>query len=97
MVILMMIGILVGAVLGLRFKVLVLVPVICGALAIVVVDGIARETGLWQLLLAMIVIAISLQLGYVLGIVARFIMVAARVPNHGGVSMPTSAGMSESV
>jgi hypothetical protein len=96
MVILIMIGILVGAVLGLRFKVLVLVPVVCGALAVVVVNGIARGDGLWQLVLAMTVIAISLQLGYVLGIVVRFVMVAAR-PNHGRVTMPTSAGMSRSV
>jgi len=96
MVMLMMIGILVGTVLGLRFKVLILVPVVCGALPIVVVSGIARGEGLWRLALSMIVIAMSLQLGYVLGIVARFVMVAAR-PNHGRVAMPTSAGMSRSV
>jgi len=93
----MAIGILVGAVLGLRFKVLVLVPVICVALAIVLVDGIARGDGLWWLALAMIVITTSLQLGYILGNVVRFAMGAARAPNHGKVSMPTSAGMSGSV
>jgi hypothetical protein len=94
---LVLIGILLGAVLGLRFKVLVLVPVICAALPVVVVAGIARGDGLWQLVLAMIVIATFLQLGYVLGIVVRFVMVAARAPNRGRVSIPTSAGMSGSV
>jgi hypothetical protein len=90
MLILMAIGILVGAVLGLRFKVLVLVPVICVALAIVLVDGIARGDGLWWLALAMVVIATSLQLGYILGIVVRFVLGAVRAPNHGRVSMSTS-------
>ena len=97
MVILMVIGILVGAVLGLRFKVLVLVPVICGALSIVVVDGIARGDGLLRIAVAMIVIATSVQLGFVLGIVTRSVMGAARAGNHDGVSVPTSAGMSGSV
>jgi len=43
MMILILTGVLVGAMLGLRLKVFVLVPVICGALAIVVVDGIATR------------------------------------------------------
>jgi hypothetical protein len=82
------VGVLLGAVLGLRFKVLVLVPVICAALPIVVVAGIARGEGLWRLALAMIVVATSLQLGYILGIVVRFVLGAARAPNHARVSMP---------
>jgi hypothetical protein len=93
MVILMVIGILVGTVLGLRFKVLVLVPVSCVALPIVVVDGIARGDELWRLALAVIVIATSLQLGYILGNVVRFVIGAARGPNHGRVTMPTSTGI----
>jgi len=97
MMILIPLSVLVGAMLGLRFKVFVLVPVICGALAIAVVEGIAGGDGLWRLVFAMIVIAASLQLGYILGIVVRFVMGAARADNRDRVSLPTSAGMSGTV
>jgi len=95
--ILILLSVLVGAVLGLRFKVFVLVPVICGALAIAVVEGIARGDGPLRLVFAMITITASLQLGYILGIVIRFVISAARADNHDGVSLPTSAGMSGTV
>jgi len=95
--ILTLMGALAGAVLGLRFKVLVLVPVICVALAIVLVNGIARSDGVWWLAFTMIMIATALQLGYVLGIVVRVVINAARAPNHRRNSMPTSAGMSKSI
>jgi len=97
MMILILLSVLVGAVLGLRFRVFVLVPVICGALAIAVVDGLARGDGLWRLVLAMIMIAASLQLGYILGIVVRFVMGAARADNHDRISMSKSAGVSGTV
>ena len=80
-------GILVGAVLGVRFNVLVLVPVICGALVIVLLDGIARGGGFWWVATTMIVIATALQLGYVLGSVVHFVMGAARVPEPRRISM----------
>jgi hypothetical protein len=82
-------GVLVGAVLGLRFKVFVLVPVICGALVIVVGDGIARGDAIWRLAFSMIMIVTALQLGYFLGNVIRFVMAPA--PNQGRASLPTSA------
>jgi hypothetical protein len=89
--ILILMGVLVGAVLGLRFKVFGLVPVLFGGLAIVVVDGIASGDGVLQLALAIAMTAVALQMGYVLGIV----MAAARAP--GRVSTPTSAEISGSV
>jgi hypothetical protein len=73
----MVIGCLVGMVLGLRFKVLVLVPVISIAFAIVVVDGMVRGAGVWRLALAMVVIATSMQLCYILGNVARLVLGSA--------------------
>jgi hypothetical protein len=97
MIMLMVIGSLVGAVLGVRFKVFVLVPVICAALAIVVVDGIARGDGLWRLSVAMVVVVTSGQLGYIGAIALRFVTGTPRAANHGRISLPTSAGMSESV
>jgi len=83
--------------LGLRFKVLILVPVTGFAWAIVAVDGIARGDSVWQLAIAMVVVATSVQLGYLGGGVLRFVIGTARATSHGRDSMPTSAGMSGSV
>jgi hypothetical protein len=93
---LMVIGILVGAVLALRFKVLVLVPVICVELAIVLVDGIARGNGAWWSALAIVAIATSTQVGYFTGSVIKSVT-TARIAADDGVSMPRSAGMPGSV
>jgi hypothetical protein len=90
-------GVLIGAVLGLRFKMLVLVPVICGALTFIGIDGIARGDTLWRLVFTMIMIAVALQLGYMLGIVLRFVMSTGRAGNRDRVSIPSSAGISGSV
>jgi len=57
----------------------VLVPVICGALVIVVVDGIARGDAIWRLAFSMIMIVTALQLGYFLGNVIRFVMAPAPI------------------
>jgi hypothetical protein len=92
-----LLGVLIGAVLGLRFKVFVLVPVICGASAVVVIGGIARGDTLWRLAFTMVVIATALQMGYFLGNVIRLVTGAARASDHDRVSMPTSAGMSGTV
>jgi len=51
-----------GAVLGLRYKVLILAPAIMFALVFVV--GLAREAGIWWLALDMVVVTTALQLGY---------------------------------
>jgi hypothetical protein len=90
MLILSLISILVGVVFGMRFTVLVVAPVTCGALAIAIVDGIPRGTGLWQLTFALIVIGISIQLGYILGIVAQDVVNSARGTNNKPVSLPRS-------
>jgi hypothetical protein len=97
MAMMILMGVLVGVVLGLRFKVFVLVPVICGALPVVAIDGVASGDGLLGMVFAMIVMAIALQMGYFLGNVLRFVMGSERSTNSGKVSMPTSAGMSGSV
>jgi hypothetical protein len=92
-----LLGVLIGAVFGLRFKVFVLVPLICGASAFVVIGGIARGDAPWRLALAVIVIVVALQMGYFLGNVIRLVTGAARAPGHDRAPMPTSAGMSGTV
>jgi hypothetical protein len=89
MVILILMGILIGALLGLRFQVIVLVPVLCGALAIVVLNGLAQGQGVLQLSLQLALTAITLQVGYFVGSVVGF-RGAARIDHH-KVSRPTSA------
>jgi ethanolamine transporter EutH len=64
---LILIGGTVGVVLGLRYKVFVLIPAMCVALAIVVLDAVAFGDGLGRIALVMFSIATSLQLGYILG------------------------------
>ena len=57
----------VGATLGLRYKVLVLFPAICVALAIVALNAGARGDGFWSTVLMAVGAVTWLQLGYVLG------------------------------
>jgi hypothetical protein len=61
-----------GGVLGLRFKVLVLVPAIGLALVVTVFVGIARGDGDWAILGTAAAVATVLQIGYLAGTLARF-------------------------
>ena len=68
----------VGAVLGLHFKVLILVPTMSLECALLVAAGIARGQNLWQLGLGIAVVTTSTQLGYVLGTTVRYLFDVAR-------------------
>jgi hypothetical protein len=61
---------LLGAAFGLRFGVLILVPVIALELAIVAINGIAIGESLWRLAIAMSLVATFSQLGYLGGSIA---------------------------
>jgi len=61
------ISILVGIVLGLRFKVFILVPTIGLALALVAVTSMAHGDDVWSLVATMVVVTSFLQLGYIGG------------------------------
>jgi hypothetical protein len=56
-----------GAVLGLRYKVLILAPAITFALVFVTGVGLVREAGIWWIALDMVVVTTALQLGYLGG------------------------------
>jgi hypothetical protein len=60
-----------GAVLGLRFKLLILVPAIGFSVLVVTANGIVIGESLWRLALAAVVAATAIQLGYVGGTVAQ--------------------------
>jgi hypothetical protein len=86
MMLLAMISILAGAVFGLRFKVFILFPTIGCALLLIFGIGLARGDDAWAILLAMVLAATSMQLGYLFGAVTRFAMVLMRFSRHAPVT-----------
>ncbi len=72
------IGLLVGMLLAQRFKVLVLVPVILLTLVFAIGAGIARADGVWAVGSTAAVTIVGLQIGYLLGIGIRHLIVLAR-------------------
>jgi hypothetical protein len=56
-----------GAVLGLRYKVFILVPAVLFAILAVIGASVARGAGIWTIVLEVLVGATALQLGYVGG------------------------------
>jgi hypothetical protein len=64
---------LVGAVLGLRFKVLILVPAIGFSVLVVTAYGIVIGGSLWRLALVGVVAAKAIQLGHIGGTVAQLL------------------------
>ena len=78
MIMLTVIAILTGAVLGLRFTVLILVPAsFIGSVATFGI-GIAHSNGLWSILLALVLVISALQIGYFSGAVIRFVNAGVR-------------------
>jgi hypothetical protein len=79
-------GILFGALLGLYFRALVLAPGILIAVAAVIAVGVDNGDGPKALALAVIVVAASLQAGYIAGSILRAMVSApqvSRVPTSG--------------
>jgi hypothetical protein len=64
LLILTVITLLGGAVLGLRYKVFILLPAAAFVLVFVVGVGVAHGAGIWSIALHMFVTATALQLGY---------------------------------
>jgi hypothetical protein len=77
---------LLGAAFGLRFGVLILVPVMALELGFVAVNGIAIGESAGRLAIVMSLVATCAQLGYLGGSILGFLS------DH-GAAMPTAAGM----
>ena len=71
-------AILAGAVLGLRFKILVLVPATVIGSAATLGATITQGNGLWFLLLTLVLVIFALQIGYLSGAFLRSVTVGAR-------------------
>ena len=67
-----------GAVLGMRFKVLILAPAIGVTIIAVFAAGMARGVDLPAILLAGLLALICLQTGYLGGVLTRYTMTPAR-------------------
>ena len=85
-----MISLLVGMVLGQRFKVLVLMPTVAIALILVIGVGVARADTAWWIVLMVVAAATSLQIGYLMGIGVRHALVAARASRSPAASVTGS-------
>jgi hypothetical protein len=90
MVALIMAGAALGAVLGLRYTMFALVPVICGTVLLVVVGGTVSGNGFFQIMFGIFMISTAVELGYVLGSIVRQVAVSAHAQDR-RVSMPNSA------
>jgi hypothetical protein len=88
MLMLSLICLLVGAVLGQRFKVQVLIPAM--ALAMAAAAGLAHASTFWQILGAVLVATTSLQIGYVAGVGIRYLIAEARTSRINADSHTTS-------
>jgi CBS-domain-containing membrane protein len=68
---------LVGAVLGLRFTVFVLLPAVASALAIALAIGVMQHVGAWSIAATAAMVTVALQLGYLGGTAAGHFLVPA--------------------
>jgi hypothetical protein len=57
------IGVVVGIVLGLRYKILILVPAVLFAMIFATAIGVGRADSFWSIVLTMAVLVIAVQLG----------------------------------
>lgn len=81
---------LVGAVFGLRFRVMVVMPlIVIGALAIGVVTLLTSHAD--SALLLIVAFASALQAGYMFGSLTRFTMAAIRVPGEEPARAPAKS------
>jgi hypothetical protein len=91
MMTLSMVSLLVGMVLGQRFKVLVLLPAIALALVLALGGGIVRADSAWWIVLGSAAAAVSLQIGYLIGVGIRHVLVAAQASRSPATSLTGSS------
>ena len=65
------IHVLAGAALGLRFKVVILVPALTLTMLFAAMVGVTRGDQFWSIALAMILLGTAIQVGYLAGILIR--------------------------
>jgi hypothetical protein len=76
--------VLAGIALGLRFKVLILVPAVTLAMMFAMIIGVAHADHFWSIVLAMVILGAAVQFGYVAGILIRAAIRSLCAPTIGG-------------
>ena len=79
-----------GAVLGTRLPVFVLIPVITLALLVVAAVGAINGDGIGSIAFDMLIVALALQFGYLIGNLTRFALAASRAPRLPSPSRQTA-------
>ena len=81
-----------GIALGLRYKVLILVPAVALAMVFAIIVGIARADHFWSIILAMVIVGTAVQLGYLVGIAIRAAIgsVILKQPNGASGNKPAA-------
>src|SRR5215467_4248629 len=80
------IGVVVGIVLGLRYKILILVPAVLFAMILAIAVGVGRADSFWSIVLTTIALVIAVQLGYLAGLVIHAAIVIRPPRKDGGKS-----------
>ena len=80
-----------GAVLGLRFKVLALVPAMGLAIIAITATGMARGYGVPTILIAGVLGLICVQIGYIGGLLTRYAITLTRVESKRKASIPAES------
>jgi hypothetical protein len=78
------IGVVVGIVLGLRYKVLILVPAVMLAMLSAIIVGVAHADRFWSIVLMTLELITAVQLGYLAGTVIHAAIAAIFPPWKGG-------------
>jgi hypothetical protein len=70
-------GLLVGALLGTRYRVLCLIPTIMTGIAAITALGVIQDASVGSTVLRVIVLSVALQIGYLIGVIVRVAFLAA--------------------
>lgn len=68
-----------GAVLGLRFRVMVLLPTIALSAVVIICLNVAWGTGLWMAAIETVIALTSVQIGYLIGVGVRIFLDQSRL------------------
>jgi len=71
-----------GIALGLRFKVVVLVPAVIFVVLFGVIIGVARAEPFWPIVLAVVILGTALQFGYLAGTAMRAVIISICAPRN---------------
>jgi hypothetical protein len=91
MMTLSMISLLVGAVLGQRFKIIVLIPAFAIVLVLAVGTGVAQAQTAWSIVLTAAAAATCLQIGYLVGIGVHHVLAAALSKRSSSLTSTTTS------